>query len=108
MPRLDEICRYVRSKNAGPFWVTVDLFFRDRATFDLYSDSPALNAASLAQRLDADPFAVKLFRLPDLMVVKLSYPRRTPQGGDRETDMHGGQQYSVLLDLEVTPAPTPC
>ena len=27
MPRLKEVCRYVRSKNAGPFWMTVDLFF---------------------------------------------------------------------------------
>ena len=27
MPRLREVCRYVRFKNAGPFWITVDLFF---------------------------------------------------------------------------------
>ena len=27
MPKLKDVCRYVRSKNAGPFWVTVDIFF---------------------------------------------------------------------------------
>ncbi|MEA2725650.1 MAG: hypothetical protein QOF70_125, partial [Acetobacteraceae bacterium] len=29
MPRLGDVCRHIRSKNAGPFWITVDLFFRD-------------------------------------------------------------------------------
>ena len=26
MPKLNDVCRYVRSKNAGPFWVTIDIF----------------------------------------------------------------------------------
>jgi hypothetical protein len=34
-------------------------------------------------------------------VVKLSFPRLRPQGGAGERDMHGGQQYVPLLDLEL-------
>ena len=35
MPRLADVCRHVRSKNAGPFWITVDLFFRDAQALSL-------------------------------------------------------------------------
>jgi hypothetical protein len=42
MPKIGEICSHVRSKNAGPFWITVDLFFDAEATFKRYRDAPAL------------------------------------------------------------------
>jgi hypothetical protein len=32
-------------------------------------------------------------------MVKISYPRATPQGGMVERDMHAGQQYVRLLDV---------
>jgi hypothetical protein len=34
-------------------------------------------------------------------VLKISYPRRTPAGGVEERDLHSGQQYTYLLDLEL-------
>jgi hypothetical protein len=34
-------------------------------------------------------------------MVKVSYPRAAPQGGMVERDMHSGQQYVRLLDLEL-------
>ena len=42
MPRLAEVCRHVRSKNAGPYWITLDLTFPDRESFDRHVDAPAL------------------------------------------------------------------
>jgi len=101
MARLAEVCRYVRSKNAGPFWITVDLFFPDRAAFDRYADAPALQSSTVADRLGVRAADVKRFAIPDLLVVKLSYPRQRPQGGALERDMHGGQQFVPLLDIEL-------
>jgi hypothetical protein len=40
-------------------------------------------------------------------VVKISYPRARPQGGACERDMHGGQQYVRLLDVELCRALVP-
>jgi hypothetical protein len=34
-------------------------------------------------------------------MIKISYPRTTPQGGMVERDMHSGQQYVPLLDVEL-------
>jgi Domain of unknown function (DUF4387) len=101
MPKLAEVCRHVRSKNAGPFWITVDLSFPDRETFDRYAAATALQPAAIGALLDVDERQVKRFLLPELAVIKISYPRRTPQGGALERDMHGGQQYIRLLDVEM-------
>ncbi|QNA82886.1 DUF4387 domain-containing protein [Sphingomonas sp. So64.6b] len=100
MPKLSDVC-HVRSKNAGPFWITLDLFFADRQAFDLYADDASLGAAAIARLFEVDAGLIKRFALPDLFVVKLSYPRAVPQGGYLERDMHGGQQYVRLLDLEL-------
>jgi hypothetical protein len=101
MPEVREVCRHVRSKNAGPFWITVDLFFHDRAAFDAWVGAPALQPAAIGPLFGAAPELVKRFEVPDLAVLKLSYPRATPQGGDLERDMHGGQQYVRLLGVEL-------
>lgn len=101
MPKLNEVCRYVRSKAAGPFWITVDLFFEGPEAFDTYKDRPGLTAASVADRLGIQPETVKRIEVPDLSVVKFSYPRKRAQGGVFERDMHGGQQFSPLLHIDL-------
>ncbi len=101
MPKVSEVCRHVRSKNAGPFWITLDLSFPDRESFDRYANAPALQADAIAALFDVDVALVKRFLVSDLAVLKISYPRRSPQGGAMERDMHGGQQYIRLLDVEL-------
>jgi hypothetical protein len=101
MPKLHEVCRYVRSKNAGPFWITLDIFFTDRTSFERHAGAPGLESAEIAALLGVDAHSIKRFLMPDLLVLKLSYPRRSPQGGAIERDMHGGQQYVRILDVEL-------
>jgi hypothetical protein len=101
MPRLKDVCRYVRSKNAGPFWVTIDLFFDGPETYARYRNDPAIGADAIAALYGVDPAQVKRFEVDDLLVVKLSIPRTAPQGGAVERDMHSGQQYAPLLEVEV-------
>ena len=101
MPRLHEVCRHVRSKNAGPFWITLDLSFKDQDSFDRYAKAPQLQPKAIAALYDVDAALVKHFPVADLRVLKISYPRRQPQGGAVERDMHGGQQYVRLLDVDL-------
>jgi hypothetical protein len=101
MTKLREVCRHVRSKAAGPFWVTIDLFFDGAENFDRYHDNPALSAESIAHLYRVDPAQVKRIPVPQLSVVKISYPRATPQGWITERDMHCGQQYVRMLNLEL-------
>ena len=101
MPKLDEVCRYVRSKNAGPFWVTIDLFFDGPESYARYADDPALSAEAVARLYGVEPESVRRFKVDDLDVVKISIPRSQPQGGVLERDMHSGQQFVPMLSLEL-------
>lgn len=101
MPKVSDACSHVRSKNAGPFWITIDLSFPDRESFDRYANAKALHAAAIGELYGVQEAQVKRFLIPELAVVKISYPRHRPQGGTMERDMHGGQQYIRLLDVDL-------
>jgi hypothetical protein len=101
MATVKDACRHLRSKNAGPFWVTIDLFFKDDATFEKYAHGPALGADVFAKLYGTDASLVRHYPVPSLHMVKISYPRPRAQGGELERDMHCGQQYVRLLDIEL-------
>jgi hypothetical protein len=93
----------VRSKNAGPFWVTMELFMRDTAGYTIVADPGYLNAAVIARLYGVDAETVQIFRIPALDVVKISFPRQVPQGSLRDRDIHAGQHH-VPLALFPLPA----
>jgi hypothetical protein len=101
MPSLGNVCRRIRSKNAGPFWITVDIAFNDADSFAKYANSSALGPENIATLFAVDERMVKHFSIPEMNLIKISFPRRYPQGGVVERDMHSGQQYIRLLDLEI-------
>lgn len=101
MTTLKDVCRHIRSKNAGPYWVTVDLFFQDADAFRRHVDGAALSSENIGRIFGADPKLVRRYPVPSLHVLKISYPRGSAQGGVVERDMHCGQQYVRLLDIPV-------
>lgn len=100
MVQIRDICRYVRSKNAGPFWVTIDLFFTPE-NYLKYRDNAVLSPQLIGNAYGVDVALVKRIPVDSLCMIKLSYPRPTAQGGVLERDMHSGQQYAQLLDVEL-------
>ena len=101
MTKLRDICRDIRSKNAGPFWVTVDIFFDNAESFRRYVDHRALGAEAIGATFGVDPALVKRFPVENLEMIKISYPRKSPQGGIVERDLHSGQQFVRLLDVNL-------
>ena len=101
MATVGEVCTVVRSKNAGPYWVTFDLFFDGPEAFGRYADHPALGAQTFSRLYGVDPALVKHYPVASLNMVKISYARTSPQGGEVERDMHCGQQFVRLLDVQL-------
>ena len=99
--KLGEKAKYIRSKNAGPFWVTADIFFETAEDYAQAVQSGKITAETVSGIYGAAPEDIKIFQLPQLKVIKISYPRQMPQGSPDERDMHSGQQYVPLLDLEL-------
>lgn len=95
----------VRSKNAGPFWITMELFMRDDAGYDVVADESFLNERVIAELYRVDHKTIQIFRIPSLNVVKVSFPRPVPQGSLRDRDMHAGQHHVPLALLRVPSLP---
>jgi len=93
---LGSLASKIRSKNAGPFWVTIDVCLPDEATFARASAADCLTPAGIAEIYGVAPSAVKIFRIPDLRTIKVSYPRAVPQGSINDRDVHSAQQYIPL------------
>lgn len=97
MTRLSEIVPKVRSKNAGPFWLTVDIFCGDPAVFDRVSQG--LSTEAVARAFAVAPDEIKRFDIADLNVVKFSLPRPAIQGTLADRDMHGAGFAQVVGEL---------
>ena len=98
---IGEVAELVRSKNAGPFWQTLDVFMPDDASYELVASSPNLDEDVIARLYRVDASDVAIFRLPSIRVVKISFPRPTTQGGVEDRDMHAGQQHVPLAAVPV-------
>jgi hypothetical protein len=88
----------IRSKDAGPFMLTIDMFFADSATRERYLASGLLDAQSIGDLYGVDASVVTRYDLPDIDAVKISFPRALPSGEFGDTDITGGQQYALLVD----------
>ena len=99
--KLVELARVVRSKNAGPLQITVDLMFEDRAGYELARQSPALAPANLARLYGLDESLVEVMPYPPALAIKLVLARRVVAGSPGDGDVYGAQQHGPLLELEL-------
>jgi Domain of unknown function (DUF4387) len=96
---LGDLALEVRSKNAGPFWMTLEAFMPDDATYRI-ADA-LITAEVVAELYHVAPAALQIFRIPQLRVVKVSFPRPIVQGSLHDRDMHAGQHHVPLANLPV-------
>ena len=101
MRQLKDVARYVRSKNAGPFWVTVDVFCDDQDAYETLCAAPALGAVAIADLYGVGSNQVRIFHDDNLKVIKISFPRPIAQGSTLDADSHAGQQFVPLLSVLV-------
>jgi hypothetical protein len=104
---LGDLAIEVRSKNAGPFWDTMELFMADEDGYRTAADPDLLNEDVVARLYAVDPQSVRFFRIPALNTVKISFPRRVSQGGLLDRDMHAGQHHVPLASLALDDRPAP-
>ena len=102
--RLSDCAALIRSKNAGPFALTFDIMFTDAATYERVKSSRVLTAERFSTLYDVPIDDVSAYECDQALAFKFSIPRPIAQGDFLDGDMHGGQQYAPLLDIEV-PAP---
>ncbi len=95
MARLGDLGCRVRSKNAGPFAVTIDIFCPDEHSFATAREVMSGELVEDVYHLPAG--SVTRFELDRIRVLKFSFRRPVIQGSRLDRDMHAAQ-FAVLLD----------
>jgi len=101
MTKLWEVASLIRSKNAGPFELTFDVMFKDRATYERVRDSGVISVAWFAQTYRSNPDTVKIINYDAANAIKITIPRPTISGDVNDTDVFGGQQHGPLAMLDL-------
>lgn len=99
--RLSDLAAMVRSKNAGPFVLTFDVMFTDDDSYNRVKRSGALNAEMFARLYHTVPDKVKFYECDNARAFKFSIPHPHTQAALGASDLHGGQQFIPLLDVEI-------
>lgn len=99
--KLAELSSLIRSKNAGPFVLTFDIMFPDNESYQRVKRSRVLSARKFAELLNCAENIVQFFECDNARAFKFSIPRPLSQGDLGDGDLHGGQQFVPLMDIEV-------
>ena len=97
--RLTTLAHVIRSKNAGPTQLTIDIFFRDIVSYRLAAASSALSCVEVAALYQLPAEAVTRYELVDILALKFSMPRRICAGDPGDGDVYGAQQHAPLLGV---------
>jgi hypothetical protein len=101
VPKLWELAKLVRAKNAGPFTLTFDILFADAATYEQVKHSGVINRELFARTYGVPVDDVLFFEHDRALALKASIPRPTASGDIDDSDVFGGQQHGPLVDLEI-------
>jgi hypothetical protein len=97
--RLRDAARVVRSKNAGPTQVTLDIMFDRAELYERALKANALSAPALADRYGVAE--AEVIPYPAALSIKIVIPRKVIAGTPGDTDVYGAQQHRPILDIEI-------
>jgi hypothetical protein len=101
MKKLYELAKLVRSKNAGPFVLTLDIMFDDHETYEKVLSTGVLSISNIARLYYVDEKVVHMHQLPLANAVKFSFPRKYPSGDFLDDDLYGCQKHRQLVNLDI-------
>ncbi len=100
--RLEDLCSVIRSKNAGPFLITLDMIFKDQVAYDAVATPRLITRELVAGRYNLSPDDVVVVEYIDaLRAVKVTYKRPSAAGSPGDSDCFGMNQEGPLLDIEI-------
>jgi hypothetical protein len=99
--KLRDIAKVCKSKNAGPFEVTIDVMFETRELYDKVAASGVLNAELFAKLYGVDAKDVLFTPYPAALAFKGTIPRIVSSGDVGDSDVYGAQQHAPMLDVEI-------
>ena len=104
---LQHISSLMRSKNAGPFQITIDLMFPDAGTLARVLEAQVLTPRAIARLYRVPAEEVSIAPFERVHALKITIPRTAGSRGSGsafDRDVYGAQHHGPLADL-VLPLP---
>ena len=97
---LKDVAGVIRSKNAGPFELTLDVLLKDQEVFEKMREADIINTKVIAQLYkipEEDVLSIVYF--PNALAIKATIVRPLPSGAMGERDVYGAQQHGPLVNF---------
>lgn len=104
---LSDLCRIVRSKNAGPYEITIDAMFASKEAYEAVKSSDLLSISNIAKAVGISEEDIIWIGFFDPAIsFKVTIPRirsgkKKSAGGFMENDIHGSQEHMGLASLKL-------
>lgn len=97
---LKDIANVIRSKNAGPYELTLDVLLKDDETFNKLREADIINKDTIAQlyRIPVED-VLSIVYFPNARAIKATIVRPLPSGAMGERDVYGAQQHAPLVNF---------
>ena len=102
MPKLSDLTRVLRSKNAGVDRITFDFIFKDKESYARVINSGVLSPESISHILNLKLEDINNYmKLEGYNTIKFSVRRTAPSGSPGEHDIYGAQQCAPFVEVDV-------
>jgi len=99
---ITEVAAVIRSKNAGPFELTLDIMFNDPKHFHFLKKINFFTPELFARQYGVDLQTIlKVVYFDPACAVKCTMARTLVSGALGDSDVYGAQQHAPLLFLKV-------
>lgn len=102
MIKLSDYAKLIRSKNAGPFMLTIDIMFENRDKYIQVVQSQKINCDGISKLFNTDTGKIIVENYEPANSIKVTLPRPYTSGSFQDSDVFGGQQYGPLVDMIVS------
>lgn len=97
MKKLIDYTKILRSKNAGPLFITFDLIFNTKE--DMQYVEQRLKKTDISQAYGVDEEKIDIICYGVVNSIKITFPRKNISGSLGDNDIYGCQQHIPLANI---------
>lgn len=101
MKQLYEVAKVLRSKNAGPFSITLDVIFESKKEYEAIKNANIISRESISKAYCIREDEITEFVYFDQALgIKVTFNRQISSGTTGDRDVYGAQQHAPLMALQ--------
>lgn len=99
MSNLMELASVLRSKNAGPLYITFDIIFGNKEVYERVINSGVITESLISQLYKVSEIEVLITNYDIVNSIKITIPRKYISGDILDNDIYGCQQHVPLSEV---------